>query len=63
MGQGKIKWRERRGSNPQPPDRQSGALTNCATPPRKVLKIIIPLNALKVKNFFFLAVSEYFYIK
>ena len=28
-------WRERRGSNPQLPDRQSGTLTNCATPPQK----------------------------
>ena len=27
-------WRGRRGSNPQPPDRQSSALTNCATTPR-----------------------------
>ena len=26
-------WRGRRGSNPQPPDRQSSALTNCATTP------------------------------
>ena len=32
-------WRGRRGSNPQPPDRQSSALTNCATTPlfRKVM--------------------------
>ena len=31
----KNKWRGRRDSNPRPPDRQSGALTNCATSPRK----------------------------
>ena len=29
--QGELIWRSRRDSNPQPPDRQSGALTNCAT--------------------------------
>ena len=29
------KWRGRRDSNPRPPDRQSGALTNCATSPQK----------------------------
>ena len=28
-----LDWRGRRGSNPQPPDRQSSALTNCATTP------------------------------
>ena len=35
-------WRGRRGSNPQPPDRQSSALTNCATTPllRKVIDSI-----------------------
>ena len=35
-------WRGRRGSNPQPPDRQSSALTNCATTPllRKVMRSI-----------------------
>ena len=35
-------WRGRRGSNPQPPDRQSSALTNCATTPllRKVIHSI-----------------------
>ena len=34
-----TQWRGRRGSNPQPPDRQSSALTNCATTPllRKVM--------------------------
>ena len=35
-------WRGRRGSNPQPPDRQSSALANCATTPllRKVIRSI-----------------------
>ena len=30
-----IEWRGGRDSNPRPPDRQSGALTNCATTPQK----------------------------
>ena len=34
-------WRGRRGSNPQPPDRQSSALTNCATTPRSRKRCIL----------------------
>ena len=37
-------WRGRRGSNPQPPDRQSSALTNCATTPCSVKVSVVYHN-------------------
>ena len=36
-----FNWREGRGSNPQPPDRQSGALTNCATSPWRFVRALV----------------------
>ena len=33
-----LKWRERRDSNPQPPDRQSGTLTKLSYAPTDVVK-------------------------
>ena len=43
-------WRGRRGSNPQPPDRQSSALTNCATTPCSVKRGILYHNSPSVRK-------------
>ena len=42
LWQGFLFWRERRGSNPQPPAWQAGALTNWTTPPNFYLMFNLP---------------------